>query len=171
MPHYGDYNAMLSWEQMAIRFVIALALGAIIGLEREVIGKQAGIRTTMVVAAGAAIFTMTSITLPYLVAVSDANLPDVIARNSGFLPMAGNIVVGIGFLGAGIIIKENERVRGLTTAAIVWFTAAIGALAGLGLIEFAAFATISTSGLLYIMRKMKLYERLRIDKANETNED
>jgi putative Mg2+ transporter-C (MgtC) family protein len=164
MPHYGDYNPMLSFEQMAIRIVIALILGAIIGFEREVIGKEAGIRTTMVVAVGAAIFAITSITLPYLVAVSDANLPDVIARNSGFLPMAGNIVVGIGFLGAGIIIKDGERVKGLTTAAIVWFTAAIGALVGLGLIEIAVFGAILTSGSLYILRKVKLYERLKIPK-------
>ncbi len=164
MPHYGDYNSMLSFEQMAIRIVVALVLGAIIGFEREVIGKEAGIRTTMVVAVGAAIFAITSITLPYLVAVSDANLPDVIARNSGFLSMAGNIVVGIGFLGAGIIIKEGERVKGLTTAAIVWFTAAIGALVGLGLIEIAIFGAIVTSGTLYILRKVKLYERLKIPK-------
>jgi putative Mg2+ transporter-C (MgtC) family protein len=164
MPHYGDYNPILSFEQMAIRIVIALILGAIIGFEREVIGKEAGIRTTMVVAVGAAIFAITSITLPYLVAVSDANLPDVIARNSGFLPMAGNIVVGIGFLGAGIIIKDGERVKGLTTAAIVWFTAAIGALVGLGLIEIAVFGAILTSGSLYILRKVKLYERLKIPK-------
>ncbi len=166
MPHYGDYNPMLSFEQMAIRIVIALILGAIIGFEREVIGKEAGIRTTMVVAVGAAIFAITSITLPYLVAVSDANLPDVIARNSGFLPMAGNIVVGIGFLGAGIIIKEGERVKGLTTAAIVWFTAAIGALVGLGLIEIAIFGALATSGTLYILRKVKLYERLKIPKQD-----
>lgn len=166
MPHYGDYNSMLSFEQMAIRIVVALILGAIIGFEREVIGKEAGIRTTMVVAVGAAIFAMTSITLPFLVAVTDANLPDVIARNSGFLPMAGNIVVGIGFLGAGIIIKDGERVKGLTTAAIVWFTAAIGALVGLGLIEIAVFGALVTSGTLYILRKVKLYERLKIPKQD-----
>lgn len=170
MPHYGNYNSMLSFEQMAIRLIVALILGAIIGFEREVIGKEAGIRTTMVVAIGATVFAMISITLPYLVSVTNANLPEVISHNSGFLPMAGNIVVGIGFLGAGIIIKEGERVKGLTTAAIVWFAASIGVLVGVGLIGIAVFGTILTTGSLYTLRKIKLYELLGIPKQNSSDD-
>ncbi len=152
--------------------MVALALGAMVGLERELVGKDAGIRTAMLVSAGAAIFAMISITLPYIVAVSPQNLPDVIARNSGFLGMAANIVVGIGFLGAGIIIKTNEHVRGLTTSAVVWATAAVGTLVGGGIIRFAIFAAALITLLLYFLRKIKLYEKIRPKGKNSTdNED
>ncbi len=146
---------------MSIRLVIAIVLGAFIGLEREAVGKEAGIRTAMTVAAGAAIFAMISITLPYIVAVSPENLPDVVARNSGFLGVIANIVVGIGFLGAGIIIKTGEHVRGLTTAAVVWLTAAVGTLVGVGLIGFAIFASVVITGILFLFRKSGLYEKVR----------
>jgi len=168
-----QYNPMLSFEEMAIRFLIAILLGAIIGLEREVVGKEAGIRTTMVVSCGASLFAMAAVTLPYLIAVSPSNLPDVIARNSGFLPMAANIVVGIGFLGAGIIIKDesSSHVRGLTTAALIWFAAAIGTLVGIGLIDIATFAALSVTLLLYILRKINLYERLHIQNNQNKSSD
>ncbi|HUZ93242.1 MAG TPA: MgtC/SapB family protein [Candidatus Paceibacterota bacterium] len=156
-----EFSPMLTFEPMAVRLLIAIALGAIIGLERELVGKDAGIRTAMLVAAGACMFAMMSITLPYIVSIDPANLPDVMARNSGFLPMAANIVVGIGFLGAGIIIKNDHHVRGLTTAAVVWAAAAVGTAVGLGLESFAAFATILITLLLYILRRIKLYEFIR----------
>ncbi len=143
---------MLTLEQMLIRLGVALVLGFIMGFEREMIGKEAGVRTCMTVASGAAIFAMISISLPYIVAVSPENLPEVIARNSGFLGVVANIVVGIGFLGAGIIIKTEEKVRGVTTAALIWFVAAIGALVGLGLTDFAIIASVVITLLLYLLR-------------------
>lgn len=158
---------MLTIEQMVLRLFVALALGAIIGLEREYIGKEAGVRTTMVVAGGAAIFSIIAVSLPYIVALSPQNLPDVIARNSGFLGVIANIVVGIGFLGAGIILKTGERVHGLTTAAVVWIAAAVGTLAGIGLLEFAAVSALLVTGILYLLRKMGLYEHIRPDGKTE----
>lgn len=152
---------MLTFEQMIVRLLAAMALGGLMGVEREAIGKDAGIRTCMLVAAGAAVFAMISITLPYIVAISPQNLPDVIARNSGFLGVVANIVVGIGFLGGGIIIKSGEHVRGLTTAALVWATAAVGTLVGLGLIKFAIISGVVIAVSLYVLRKMKLYELIR----------
>lgn len=152
---------MLTTEEMIIRFVVAMLLGGLIGLEREMVGKEAGIRTGMMVAAGACIFAMISLTLPYIVALSPENLPDVIARNSGFLGVIANIVVGIGFLGAGIIIKTGEHVRGLTTAAVVWVVAAIGTLVGIGLMEFAAVCAVLIVVALYGLRKTALYEHVR----------
>ncbi len=145
---------MLTLEQMLIRLVIALALGFIMGFERELIGKEAGVRTCMTVASGAAIFAMISITLPYIVAISPENLSDVIARNSGFLTVVANIVVGIGFLGAGIIIKTEEKIKGVTTAALIWFVAAVGALVGLGLVDFAIIASITITLILYVLRNI-----------------
>ena len=147
---------MLLFTQMLIRFVLALALGALVGLEREYAGKEAGVRTNMLVSGGAALFTIIGLALPYLVANSAENLPEVIARNSGFLSVIANIVIGIGFLGGGIIVKTEGRVLGLTTAATVWITAAIGILAGLGLVYFSLAAAALTAGLLYLSRLVRL---------------
>lgn len=149
---------MLTLEDMIVRLLISLVLGAIIGIEREFAHKEAGVRTDLMVAAGACVFTMISITLPYIVAVSPENLPEVIARNSGFLTVIANIVVGIGFLGAGIIVKQGTHVRSLTTAATIWFTAAIGVLSGIGLISFAVIATLGVTFVLFILRSFDVLE-------------
>ncbi|MCL4403866.1 MgtC/SapB family protein [Patescibacteria group bacterium] len=143
---------MLSLEQMLLRLAVAVVLGFIIGLERESIGKEAGVRTDMLVAAGAAIFAMIGLSLPYIVSAQTGNLSDVIARNSGFLTVIANIVVGIGFLGAGIIVKQGTHVRSVTTAATIWFVAAVGVLSGVGLLTFAAVATGLMLVLLLIFR-------------------
>ena len=141
---------------MVLHFLAAMALGAFMGLEREMIGKEAGVRTSMLVAGGSAIFAIIGINLPYLVSTSPENLPEVIARNSGFLNVIANIVVGIGFLGAGVIIKTEEHVKGLTTAATMWSTAAVGTLAGLGLIKFALLTALIISGLLFLLTRIKI---------------
>lgn len=143
---------------MILRLGIAVLLGAIVGLEREIAGKEAGIRTDMMVAAGSAIFSIVGMTLPYLIALSPENLSEILARNSGFLGAVANVVVGVGFLGAGIIVKQGIHVRGLTTAATVWFAAAVGVLCGIGLWEFAGVATIGLTLLLVILKKINLYK-------------
>ena len=109
----------------------------------------------MLVEVGASLFTMISVLMPSVLGVDTANFPILSDR------VVSNIVVGIGFLGGGIILKSGEHVKGLTTAAIVWTTAAIGILVGLGLTEFAVTAAVLVTGLLYGLRKMKLYERIR----------
>jgi len=149
---------MLSLEQMLLRLAIGIVLGALIGLEREMVGKEAGVRTGMMVAAGATIFTMVGLILPYLISLSPENLAEVLARNSGFLGVIANIVVGIGFLGAGVIVKSEERVKGLTTAATIWFMAAIGILVGLGLLNFAVISTLISVFILILLRKINLYK-------------
>lgn len=144
---------------MLFRFVVALVLGGILGLEREIVGKEAGIRTEMVVSAGAAMFAMVGLILPYLTAETTGAVPDALTRTAGFGVIAG-IVAGVGFLGAGLIIKMNDHPRGITTAALVWATAAIGILAGIGLIAFAASAAVIVTALLYILRKLDVSERV-----------
>lgn len=146
---------------MLVNFTVALVLGALMGLERELVGKEAGIRTSLMVAGGAALFAIIGMNLPYLIAASPENLPEVIARNSGFLSVIANIVVGVGFLGAGIIIKTEERVRGLTTAAVIWATAAVGTLAGVGLLQFAVVAAGIMTVLLYLLRKIGIVEKIK----------
>lgn len=147
---------MLTTEEMIFRLCVAIVLGAIIGVEREYVGKEAGIRTDIMVAAGAALFSMVSVVLPYIIAPSPSDIPDIIARNSGFLGVIANIVVGVGFLGAGVIIKHEGRVYGLTTAAAVWFVAAIGVLAGVGLVKFACIATAFLMILLVLLRQFDI---------------
>ena len=142
---------------MIVRLLVALGLGALVGLERNLAGKEAGMRTEMLISGGAAIFTMIGLALPYLTASSPEAVPAVIA-GSTFMNVIANIVVGIGFLGAGIIIKTQERVHGLTTAAAVWTTAAIGVLAGLGLWKFALAAAVIIVILLYFSRKLDVEE-------------
>lgn len=143
---------MLTLEQMLIRLGLAALLGLIMGIERQFAGKEAGLRTDMMVAAGAAIFSIVGMSLPYLVAFSPEHLADVIARNSGFFAVVANIIVGVGFLGAGIIVKQGVHVHGLTTAATVWFVAAVGVLCGIGLLEFAVIAALGMSAILWLSR-------------------
>lgn len=149
---------MISFEQMLLRLGVAMAVGAMMGLEREMVGKEAGIRTAMMVSAGAAIFAMISIIIPYM-----AQVPPEEIKNTLPDRVLSNIVVGIGFLGAGIIIKTGEHVRGLTTAAFIWTVAAVGTLIGLGLIKFAVTSGLILAGSLYILRLVKVYERVHPD--------
>lgn len=131
----------------------AIACGAIVGIEREIAGKAAGLRTDIMVAAGSAIFTMISFAVPFIAGVSEEALRNVLPDR-----VLSNIVVGVGFLGAGIIVKEGLHVRGLTTAATVWFVAAVGALAGIGLVQFGFIATILLTFLLVVLRKIDIYK-------------
>jgi len=146
---------MLDIAQLIGRLLFAVFLGSIMGLERSLVGKEAGIRTSMLVAGGAAIFTMIGLELPYIAAPNPNEVSDIIA-GSTFMNIIANIVVGIGFLGAGIIIKTQEHVYGLTTAASVWATAGIGVLVGVGMFELAIAATTIFAGLLFILRKLDI---------------
>ncbi len=152
------YTYMLSLSQMIMRLTVAIVLGAVMGWERELIGKEAGIRTSMLVSAGAAMFAMLGIDLPFL--MIGAGLSEAGAGANGAMNLLANIVLGIGFIGGGIIFLERdhtrERVHGLTTAAVVWTTAALGALVGAGLVPFAVFATIFIAILLYILRRVTI---------------
>ena len=148
---------MLTFSQMLIRLIIALALGFFIGMERETVGKDAGIRTSMLITAGASIFAMISVVIPYLAGYADPAMRGTSIVQ--FDRILSNIVVGVGFLGAGIIIKTGEHVRGLTTAALIWTAAAIGTLVGIGLISFAVASAVLVSGMLYLTRKLGISER------------
>lgn len=136
---------------MLTNFAVALVLGALMGLERELAGKEAGIRTSLIVVGGASIFAMMALITPYLVNS---------ASSGAALAILANIVVGIGFLGAGIILKTDDRIHGLTTAAVVWTTAAVGALAGIGLLKFAAAAAVTFAVILYLLRKLGVVEKI-----------
>ena len=114
----------MMWHHFAIRLGLALILGALIGAERQWRQRMAGLRTNALVAAGAAMFVM-------LTALTTR------AADDSFR-IAGQVVSGIGFLGAGVILRNGLTITGLNTAATLWCSAAIGTLAGYGLYGSAA---------------------------------
>jgi putative Mg2+ transporter-C (MgtC) family protein len=121
------------WTQV-IEILFALLLSSAIGLERELGQKNAGLRTHALVGVGAALFML----------VSKYGFTDVLEKGVVVLDpsrIAAQIVTGIGFIGGGLIFVRSDYVRGLTTAAVVWVTAAIGAACGAGLPLLAAIAT------------------------------
>lgn len=126
LPH-PDLASLLS--ATLLRLVLAAVLGGIIGLERELKRRPAGIRTNMFICFGAALFTICSIEM--------ATRP-----GEDHTRIAAQIVNGIGFLGAGAILHARGSVTGLTTAATIWVVAAIGIAAGAGLYIPAVFATL-----------------------------
>jgi putative Mg2+ transporter-C (MgtC) family protein len=117
---------MVSVEQAAINLVVAVALGAIVGFERQWRNRLAGPRTNTLASLGAASFV-----------VFEALFPG----ESSPTRVAAQLVSGIGFLGAGVIFRDGLNVRGLNTAATLWCSAAIGVLAGAGYVAHAAIAT------------------------------
>jgi putative Mg2+ transporter-C (MgtC) family protein len=124
--------------EMTLRFLLAVALGAGIGYQRERAGKAAGVRTHILVSSGAALFTLASI-------YGFAGAVDI-SR------VAAGVVVGIGFIGAGVILRgqREKEVAGLTTAATIWITAAIGLAAGAGMYLVSVIATVVAVGILML---------------------
>ena len=120
-------------SEVMLRLGIAVVLGALIGAERLLVHKEAGMKTHALVSMGSALF----IILSEIMAVKYANI-------GGFDPMrmASQIIVGIGFLGAGSIILQGNRLMGLTTAGGLWTTAGIGMACGFGLYSLAIIATV-----------------------------
>lgn len=127
---FSDVPDVEQATRIVVRLVIAALLGGMLGWERERTGKAAGVRTHMLVALGAALFVL----IPQQAGVSDTDMSRVIQ----------GVVAGIGFLCAGTIIKgrEEEDVQGLTTAAGIWLTAAIGVGVGLGREASAVLSTL-----------------------------
>ncbi|NLZ78395.1 MAG: MgtC family protein [Gammaproteobacteria bacterium] len=115
------------WENFVLRVAVAMLLGAVIGAERQLRQRLAGLRTNALVASGASLFVLVS---AYTGDVSSAGR------------ISGQVVSGIGFLGAGVIMREGLNIRGLNTAATLWCSAAIGVLCGLGLLVEAALGAV-----------------------------
>src|SRR5687768_7430729 len=138
---------MLTTEEMIVRLLIAVLIGMIIGAEREYRNKSAGLRTVTLIAIGSCLFTLMSISI-----ASDSN--DRIASN---------IVTGIGFLGGGVIFKSESGVNGLTTAATIWMTAALGMTVGAGNMQVAWLGTAVVLLVLFLFT----YVEKAIDQINK----
>src|SRR5688572_15014276 len=131
-------------SEVVVRLLVAVALGAAVGVERELSGQTAGLRTHIAVGVGAALFGVVS-TIGFL---EYEDMRTGVMR-ADVTRVASNVVVGVGFLGAGMIMKRrNGEVANLTTAASIWTVAAIGLAAGVGDIGTASVAAVLTLGYL-----------------------
>jgi putative Mg2+ transporter-C (MgtC) family protein len=135
-----------------IRLAVAAGVGMAVGIERELREQAAGLRTHMLVSVGSCLFTLVSIYGFDAFTTGAATQPDP-SR------VAAQIVTGIGFLGAGAIIREGMSIRGLTTAASLWVVAAVGMAVGVGLYWAAGFAVVVTIVSLWGLRPFR--RRLR----------
>ena len=127
---------VLNWQHELLRLSVAAGLGGAVGLERELREREAGLRTHLVVCVGSALFTLVSAYGFHDFLVSGGNVVRADPTR-----IAAQIVSGIGFLGAGAIIRQGLSVRGLTTAATLWLVAAIGMACGAGYYDAAIIAT------------------------------
>ncbi len=139
---FSDVADVEQITRLLVRLLLAAVLGGVLGYEREQKGKAAGVRTHMLVAMGAALFVL----VPQQGGMQLADMSRVIQ----------GVVAGIGFLGAGAIIKNQseENVQGLTTAAGVWMTAAIGIACGLGRESTAVLGTLLALGVLALVPRL-----------------
>lgn len=119
---------MTLWQVQILRILLAAGLGAAVGLERQLSGKVAGVRTNVLICLGAAVLTMISEKMG-------------LDGNESTSRIAAQIVTGVGFLGAGVIIRDRGGVHGLTTAATIWLVASVGMAVGAGYYLLAFFAT------------------------------
>jgi len=153
-------------QDLGSKVLIATLCGLIIGWERELKSKVAGIRTNVLVCAGSAIFTAISI----YIYDSNVQIANEISANPNSDPsrIIGQIVTGIGFLGAGVIYKNGNKVVGITTASFIWMMAAIGVLVGIGLILTPIILTI---GLLFITLSFHVLEKKIKPEKNGRNKN
>jgi putative Mg2+ transporter-C (MgtC) family protein len=149
LGHHKLYDRFMSHDELVIvvRLLVALLIGGLIGLERTLHGRPAGFRTHSLVCLASALLML--VTVYQLHWMTEVPLEAIRADPTR---MAQGIMTGIGFLGAGVIFKEGLTVRGLTTAASIWITAAIGILIGIGFYFPAVLGAILTLAVLAIFR-------------------
>lgn len=148
-----DFNILPESWHMFIRIVVAGILGGVLGIERDIHGRQAGLRTHLLVSAGSALFFI----LSTHIATFDVIVPVEFTKVTDPGRIAAQIVTGIGFLGAGVILKEGFTVVGLTTSACLWISAAIGMASGAGLYGIATGTTLLA---LFSLTLLRRFERL-----------
>lgn len=142
------------WPSDLLGIILAIVLGAAVGLEREIRGKAAGLRTNILICLGAAVFTIIS--------------KQMAEPGGSFTRIAAQIVTGVGFLGAGAIIRDRGGVHGLTTAATIWLVASIGMACGAGFYNLAITSTIIA--IVVLMGLAKLTKLLESSTAKNKSE-
>src|ERR1700761_6134497 len=149
MLAYSRLEQMLLTSGVAGRLLLAAALGCAIGIDREWHHKPSGVRTNLLICFGAAMFTFLSV---IIAGEGSANRAQI----------ASNIVQGIGFLGAGLILHNRDRVSGLTSAATVWSVASIGMACGAGLYVPAVFAAVLVLVVLEVVRQLEFRANIKL---------
>jgi putative Mg2+ transporter-C (MgtC) family protein len=143
-------------EIFTLRVILALCLGSLIGAERQMRQRMAGLRTNALVAAGACLFVTVS---------------ELTGDKSDHSRIAAQVVSGIGFLGAGVIMREGLNVRGLNTAATLWCSAAIGVLSGLGYLMEAGIGAVAILGANVVLRRLsQLINKQSLESATEVDQ-
>jgi putative Mg2+ transporter-C (MgtC) family protein len=139
--------------EISLRLLLATVLGGVIGFQREWTGKEAGLRTNILICLGSALFTVLSL---YAFPGSEP------AR------IAAQVATGVGFIGAGVILhRDGGSVKGLTSAATIWAVAGIGMAAGAGLYIVSAVSCVITTGILMLPHLKKVFKRLNNNKDNQ----
>lgn len=137
---FSDLGNVEDITRVVLRLLVAMILGGLLGYERESVGASAGLRTHMLVSLGSALFVL----IPLQAGMEIQDLSRVLQ----------GVTAGIGFLGAGAILKQSDKndIKGLTTAASVWLTAAVGIAAGMGREATAVLSTLFAIVILAILR-------------------
>jgi putative Mg2+ transporter-C (MgtC) family protein len=136
---YTRGPVVLTNSQIVIRLLLAAGIGALLGLEREIRHKSAGFRTNILISVGACIFTIIGLSFP----------------SGDPSRVTAQIVTGIGFLGGGAILHSGNSVHGMTTAAMIWVNAALGAAVGLGQFRMALMGAGLTLVVLLILGRLE----------------
>lgn len=152
---FSDLKDITEITQLSVRLLLAALLGGLLGFEREQRGKAAGVKTHMLVAIGAALFIL----IPQQAGISDSEMSRVVQ----------GVITGIGFLGAGAILKNSseQEAKGLTTAAGIWLTAAIGIATGLGREASAILCTVLALMVLLVIPKFMAL----LDRGNQASKE
>lgn len=141
---------MLDESTAVLRLLIAFGLGFALGLERELRGQDAGLRTHILVSLGSCLFTVSSILIEQPLDVGTH-----LEVRADITRIASQVVVGIGFLGGGAILRHGASIKGLTTAANLWLTASVGLAVGIG---FPLLATVTAGLALFALVGMRFLE-------------
>lgn len=144
----------MTWYEPVARLALALALGSLIGFERQYHQRAAGLRTNALVATGSALFVMVSTLTP---------------GERSPTRVAAQVASGIGFLGGGVILREGFSIRGLNTAATLWCAAAVGSLAGCGIYALSTFGTVAVVIANLGLRPLALLVNTQAQSSTETD--
>jgi len=151
-----DYDFILN---NSMKLLVSLVLGAMLGAEREYKGRNIGFRTIILITLGSTLFTILSF---------------ILGKDTDPARIASNIVTGVGFLGAGAIFRDGASVRGMTTASLIWISAAIGMACGIGQYEFAIVVTLITLVILLgftgVQKFIDRYNQEKVYKITITND-
>ena len=143
---FSDLGNVEDITRIVVRLMVAMVLGGMLGYERESVGASAGLRTHMLVSLGSALFVL----IPLQAGMEMGDVSRVLQ----------GVTAGIGFLGAGAILKQTDKndIKGLTTAASVWLTAAVGIAAGMGREATAVLSALFALAILSMLRFMPIYD-------------